>query len=102
MGSAPSALAGPSGNRETFLWLAEPGARARSRRWTPGDRRAVHPPPPDDTHDAVGLLLEIARRRRITLRLTPDEAGKHEIETSPFIEIADDPGEASTSHRPRR
>ena len=24
MGSAPSALAGPSGNRETFLWLAEP------------------------------------------------------------------------------
>ena len=30
MGSAPSALAGPSGNRETFLWLAEPG-RARRR-----------------------------------------------------------------------
>jgi 23S rRNA (cytidine1920-2'-O)/16S rRNA (cytidine1409-2'-O)-methyltransferase len=26
MGSAPSALEGPSGNRETFLWLAE-GAR---------------------------------------------------------------------------
>ena len=25
MGSAPSALAGPSGNRETFLWLAEAG-----------------------------------------------------------------------------
>jgi len=25
MGSAPSALPGPSGNRETFLWLAEPG-----------------------------------------------------------------------------
>ncbi len=25
MGSAPSALAGPSGNRETFLWLGEPG-----------------------------------------------------------------------------
>lgn len=25
MGSAPSALAGPSGNKETFLWLAEPG-----------------------------------------------------------------------------
>jgi 23S rRNA (cytidine1920-2'-O)/16S rRNA (cytidine1409-2'-O)-methyltransferase len=24
MGSAPSSLAGPSGNRETFLWLAEP------------------------------------------------------------------------------
>jgi 23S rRNA (cytidine1920-2'-O)/16S rRNA (cytidine1409-2'-O)-methyltransferase len=27
MGAAPSALEGPSGNRETFLWLAE-GARA--------------------------------------------------------------------------
>jgi 23S rRNA (cytidine1920-2'-O)/16S rRNA (cytidine1409-2'-O)-methyltransferase len=25
MGSAPSALEGPSGNRETFLWLAEKG-----------------------------------------------------------------------------
>jgi 23S rRNA (cytidine1920-2'-O)/16S rRNA (cytidine1409-2'-O)-methyltransferase len=25
MGSAPSALEGPSGNRETFLWLAEGG-----------------------------------------------------------------------------
>ncbi|HWK29663.1 MAG TPA: TlyA family RNA methyltransferase [Solirubrobacter sp.] len=25
LGSAPSALAGPSGNRETFLWLAEAG-----------------------------------------------------------------------------
>ncbi|HEX6026959.1 MAG TPA: TlyA family RNA methyltransferase [Solirubrobacter sp.] len=25
MGTAPSALEGPSGNRETFLWLAEPG-----------------------------------------------------------------------------
>ena len=25
LGSAPSALAGPSGNRETFLWLGEPG-----------------------------------------------------------------------------
>ena len=47
-----------------------------------------------DTHAAVGLLLEIARRRRITMRLTPDEAGKHQIETAPFIEITDDPGEA--------
>ncbi len=47
-----------------------------------------------DTHAAVGLLLEIARRRRITVRLTPDEAGKHQIETAPFIEITDDPGDA--------
>ena len=47
-----------------------------------------------DTHAAVGLLMEIARRRRITMRLTPDEAGKHQIETAPFIEITDDPGEA--------
>ena len=31
MGSAPSALEGPSGNRETFLWLAE-GAPPRRRR----------------------------------------------------------------------
>ena len=28
------------------------------------------------------------------MRLTPDEAGKHQIETAPFIEITDDPGEA--------
>jgi 23S rRNA (cytidine1920-2'-O)/16S rRNA (cytidine1409-2'-O)-methyltransferase len=36
MGSAPSALAGPSGNRETFLWLAEgtrPGAVGEVEAW---------------------------------------------------------------------
>lgn len=36
MGSAPSALAGPSGNRETFLWLAEggrPGAVDEVEAW---------------------------------------------------------------------
>ena len=48
---------------------------------------------PQDTHDAVLLLVEIARRRRITLRLTADEAGKHGIEPAPFIEIVDDPGD---------
>ena len=45
-----------------------------------------------DTHAAVELLMEIARRRRITMRLTPDEARKHQIETAPFVEITDDPG----------
>jgi 23S rRNA (cytidine1920-2'-O)/16S rRNA (cytidine1409-2'-O)-methyltransferase len=25
MGFAPSGLPGPAGNRETFVWLAEPG-----------------------------------------------------------------------------
>ncbi len=36
MGSAPSALAGPSGNRETFLWIAEggrPGPVAEVEAW---------------------------------------------------------------------
>src|SRR4051794_1023798 len=36
MGSAPSALEGPSGNRETFLWLAElsrPGAITEVQAW---------------------------------------------------------------------
>ena len=36
MGTAPSALEGPSGNRETFLWLAEegrPGAVAEVEAW---------------------------------------------------------------------
>ena len=36
MGSAPSALEGPSGNRETFLWLAEagrPGAITEVTAW---------------------------------------------------------------------
>jgi NAD+ kinase len=46
----------------------------------------------NDTHAAVELLMEIARRRRITMRLTPDEARKHQIETAPFVEITDDPG----------
>jgi len=48
---------------------------------------------PGDTHAAVGLLLEIARRRRVTLRLTRDEAAKHEIEIAPFLEIVDDAGD---------
>jgi NAD+ kinase len=48
---------------------------------------------PNDTHAAVQLLLEIARRRRITLRITPDEATKHEIEPAPFLEFVEDPGE---------
>ncbi|MDA0140533.1 NAD(+)/NADH kinase [Solirubrobacter deserti] len=48
---------------------------------------------PSDTHEAILLLLETARRRRVTLRLTPDEATKHEIETAPFIEIVEDPGD---------
>jgi len=36
LGTAPSALEGPSGNRETFLWLAEgdrPGERGEVRAW---------------------------------------------------------------------
>jgi 23S rRNA (cytidine1920-2'-O)/16S rRNA (cytidine1409-2'-O)-methyltransferase len=36
MGSAPSALEGPSGNKETFLWLAEgsrPGAVTEVEAW---------------------------------------------------------------------
>jgi 23S rRNA (cytidine1920-2'-O)/16S rRNA (cytidine1409-2'-O)-methyltransferase len=36
LGTAPSALEGPSGNRETFLWLAEgdrPGERREVRAW---------------------------------------------------------------------
>ena len=48
MGSAPSALEGPSGNRETFLWLAE-GAppRSASTRSRHGERGLRgHPPPP--------------------------------------------------------
>jgi 23S rRNA (cytidine1920-2'-O)/16S rRNA (cytidine1409-2'-O)-methyltransferase len=36
LGTAPSALEGPSGNRETFLWLAEadrPGERGEVGAW---------------------------------------------------------------------
>ncbi len=47
---------------------------------------------PNDTHAAVELLLEIARRRRVTLRITPEEASKHEIEPAPFLEFVEDPG----------
>jgi NAD+ kinase len=42
---------------------------------------------PRDTHDAVLQLMEIARARRITLQLTPDEASKHEVEAGPFVEV---------------
>lgn len=46
-----------------------------------------------DTHAAVTLLLEIARRRRVTLCLSRDEAAKHQIEPAPFIEIVEEPGQ---------
>jgi NAD+ kinase len=45
-----------------------------------------------ETHAAVGLLLEIARRRRVSVRLSHDEARKHDVQPAPFIEILEDPG----------
>jgi NAD+ kinase len=42
---------------------------------------------PLDTSAAVRELLEAARRRRVTLRFTRDEAQKHRIETGPYVEI---------------
>ena len=42
---------------------------------------------PAETRRAVQELLEVARRRRVTLCLPADEAAKHEIETGPFLEV---------------
>ena len=89
LGSAPSALPGPSGNKETFLWLAEGARPARSGRGrgmvtTAGvitHRRA------GETASAVRTLMEVARARRVTLRFTPDEVAKHGIEQQPFVEL---------------
>ena len=68
MGSAPSALEGPSGNRETFLWLAE-GARAGAVRRSGLVTRAsvVTHRRPGRHDEAVRTLMEVARGRRVTL-----------------------------------
>ena len=64
LGFAPSGLPGPKGNRETFVWLAEPGARAERvgdvgrralaevERVTP-QRDRPHAPRPSETADAL-------------------------------------------------
>ena len=79
----PRRCEGPSGNRETFLWLAEaagPGA-------VDGGRRVVKPPPSSPTgarrrpaRRSASCIEVAARRAGITLRFTPDEARKHGIE----------------------
>ena len=51
---------------------------------------------PADTSQAVRQLMEVARRRRVTLCFTPDEANKHGIELGPFVEIVPDSGPTST------
>jgi NAD+ kinase len=45
---------------------------------------------PQDTRAAVQELRERARRRRVTLVFTEDEAKKHGLETGPWIEIVPD------------
>jgi NAD+ kinase len=47
----------------------------------------------EETHEAVMMLVEIARRRRITLRFSADEATKHHLEPAPFCDIVEDPGD---------
>jgi 23S rRNA (cytidine1920-2'-O)/16S rRNA (cytidine1409-2'-O)-methyltransferase len=40
LGYAPSGLPGPAGNRETFVWLAEPGREGALVELEPAVRRA--------------------------------------------------------------
>jgi NAD+ kinase len=42
---------------------------------------------PAETSTAVRELLDVARRRRVTLRFTEEEARKHAIEVGPFVEV---------------
>ena len=72
VGSAPSALPGPSGNKETFLWLAEgsrPGAldEVEARRGLPPSSRTAVP---GETTAAVKTLM--ADRARPPRDAAPD------------------------------
>jgi NAD+ kinase len=48
---------------------------------------------PGDTTEAVRALMQVARARRVTLQITPDEAAKHAIEPQPFIELVPELGD---------
>ena len=66
----PSGLPGPEGNRETFVWLAEGGARAPCRRRggargrSTRERVAVHDPPALARHARRAARAGGAARRR--------------------------------------
>ena len=89
MGYASSGLPGPKGNRETFVWLAEPGARgvvddleaaACRGRADRGGRvsgsggfvaTVVTHRRPEETAPAVAELIEVARRGRRAAGVRP-------------------------------
>ena len=107
MGSAPSALAGPSGNRETFLWLAEGGrAGARRRRWRLVERRravVTHRRAAGHRRRRARADRDRAPRAASTLRFTPDEAAKHGIEPARSSRSSAEPRRRRRPlHRPRR
>jgi NAD+ kinase len=49
---------------------------------------------PADTAGAVRTLIEVARRRRVTLHITPQEATKHGLEAGPWLEVVPELEEA--------
>ena len=42
---------------------------------------------PDETAEALGQLIEIAERQRATIRLSPEESAKHQLPSSPALEL---------------
>jgi 23S rRNA (cytidine1920-2'-O)/16S rRNA (cytidine1409-2'-O)-methyltransferase len=92
LGFASSGLPGPKGNRETFVWLAEPG-RAGGGRRRPGARRwrssrecrdrspRLHPPAPEETRAGARLAGACSRARPgVVLCFDRRGDGKHGLE----------------------
>ena len=97
LGFASSGLPGPKGNRETFLWLAEAGARRRARRRRRRGGRAggravrsvtvLSHARTEDTGPALRMLVDLACEHGVVLRLDPEETRKHRPEPRPCLEL---------------
>ncbi len=98
LGFAASGLPGPAGNRETFVWLGEPGRRGRGRRRrcrARGDRRmraatVLTHRRVSDTAGPLQELIAAARRAGVLLRFDADETSKHGLVPAEGIELDSD------------
>ena len=106
MGSAPSALAGPSGNRETFLWLAEGGAARRRRRGRGMVKRRrclTHRRPSDTARGRRAADRDRPRAGASRCASRPTRRPSTRSRPAPFIEIVAELGRRRRPlHRPRR
>ena len=112
LGYASSGLPGPAGNRESFVWLAEPGRagavddlEAAARRAEPSMKTVAvftHKRP-EMTGGALRRVIELAREAGVEVHLPEDEVEKHGIEPQDGVVLgADPPADPDVGDRARR